>query len=697
VSARIARLVGICLATAVFVGLASPLGTPGYEMAAFETVGGGTVSLTPSSPVTIVAGQGAVPIGTISIVLNDGTPAVTGANAMPASPGTGWALGDTLTLQLTSDSAGLDDICDATMTTPTVTAANAQSIGLPGVTVTAGKTASCGSQLTAQVLTLPAAPNDESLTTFSLSGIKVTPGASITNGSPIYLSVTASSGTPFQSGLAGYVLAVATVDTATVTVPKVIGLPASTLGAAIGDVVVTDLVGGAINQSLKFTLTGSNTFVSAGILTAPTGVVVSAAVEAPTPTTPSSTLTFAVAGKESPNGVYTLSGAQVNFGAKPGAQPISVTTTASAASGIGQLGSTIPFAYTATTMRVAGIDRYSTAAALFNKTFLNATTPHAVVIASGTDFPDALSADALASVLKTGILLTDPSTLSSAVVNELGVDDIDKVYLVGGTAAISASVQSQIAAMHVLGSGTNPLISVVRYNGLDRYGTNHSVDDAVSSVLGTGTTQTFNTAFIATGSSFADALAAGPMIYSAGIPLILTDPRALVPSALQSLKDLGVKQVIILGGTSAVSAGVETTLISDGFTVEYRIAGEDRTETASFIAQWAAAGLPATPVYKALIPIPGWDPTIVYLARGDSFADSLAAGPAAGAIQNSILLTSSPSAMGAGIPDYFETKGSALSTLVTLGGDSALSPVTIGSVLTALAVQTTGTPAAASS
>jgi putative cell wall-binding protein len=692
VSARIARLFGVCFAITVFVAVFAPVGARADESSAFEALGGGSVSLTPSTPVTIEAGTGAVPMGLVSIVLNDGTPAVTTTSPpTPATPGTGWAAGETLTLELTSDSAGLDAICDATMTAPTVTAANAQSIGLAGITVAAAKTSSCGTQLNAQVLTLPAAPNDESQTTIALSGVDVTPGASISNGSPIYLAVTASNGMPFGSGVASEVLAVATVDTATVSIPKVIGVPASTLGATIGDIAVTDIVGGAINKSLVFTLTGSDTFVSAGTLTAPTGVVASASVEQPTPALPSSTLTFAVAGKESANGVYTLSGAKVDFGADAGVQNITVSTTASAASGISQIGATTPFAFTATTMRIAGTDRYGTAAALYNETFLDPTHPHAVVIASGTDFPDALSADLLASELNTGILLTDPSTLSASAALELTNDDIDKVYLVGGIAAISSNVESQIGALHELGSQANPLISVVRYDGTDRYGTNHAIDDAVSSILGTATTQTFDTALIATGESFADALAAGPIVYASGMPLVLTDPATLVPSALQSLKDLGVKQVIIIGGTSAISAAVETSLISAGFAVEYRIAGEDRTETASFIAQWAAVGLPKTPAYKALPAIAGWDPTVVFVARGDSFADSLAAGPAAGAFGNSILLTSSPTALGSGIPDYFTTDGDAVNELVSLGGDSALSSDVVSSVLTDLAVQATKT------
>ncbi|HAM22368.1 MAG TPA: hypothetical protein DCQ04_08845, partial [Actinobacteria bacterium] len=67
------------------------------------------------------------------------------------------------------------------------------------------------------------------------------------------------------------------------------------------------------------------------------------------------------------------------------------------------------------------------------------------------------------------------------------------------------------------------------------------------------------TAIIATGSSFADALAVGPVAYD-GIPLILTDGTTLSADAKGALTDNDITQVIIIGGTAAVSDAVKTSI-----------------------------------------------------------------------------------------------------------------------------------------
>jgi putative cell wall-binding protein len=665
---RSVRLVGLCLAFTTALALPAASASP---MPQFQTGGGGSLQVGP--PVNIVAGGGGVGIGTPTISLVDGN----------TTAGDGWAAGDTLTLELTSDPAGANAICDATLTAPTVTATTGTATAYTGITVAAATSLTCGSQKNAQTLTLPAAPSDMNSTVISLAGMKVTPGASVSNGAAIYLSVVASSGTPFGTASSTSVGWVATIETATTTVAKVTGAPASTLAVPIGDITVTDVTGGTISSSLVFTLTGGDTFAAPGKMTGPTGVVVAG----PTETPPSSTLTFAVAGTSPADGTYTLTGATVNFGSAPGAQNVTVTTTPSGTNTSNLVGGATLFAATTSVERVAGVDRYGTATALFDDTFSDPTRAHAVVITSGANFPDALSANLLASELGTGVLLTDPSSLSPAVALELASDDIDNVYLVGGTAAISPNVATAIAAIHVLGVSTNPAIVVSRFAGADRFATNNLIDETAATGLGsTGTAKTFNTAIVATGSSFADALAVGPIVYAEDIPLVLTSPTSLSPSALQTLKDLQVKNVIIVGGTAAVSQTVETAITAAGFKVEYRIAGTDRTATAAQIAEWALNGLPLTPTYQPLAPITGWitNSATAWVARGDSFADALAAGPVAGSLGESIVLTANPTTLGPGIAAYFAGQAGTITSLVVLGGNAAVSSAVLSSAITAL-------------
>jgi putative cell wall-binding protein len=674
----VARTSRIVIACAVAVALPSAIWTSvsgALEPLAFQSVGGGGLSVGP--PVNVVAGQGAGALGTVTITLSDGATAA----------GDGWATGDVLSLELASDPAGANAICDGTLTAPTVTATTGATTPLTGITLGTSTTATCGAQANARTLTLPAAPNDLSHTTIALAGMTVAPGANVANGAPIYLVVTASSGTPFGAAAKSAVAWVATVETTTLTASKVVGAPTSTLAVPIGDITATDVSGGTVHSSLVFTLAGNDTFAAPGKLTGPTGVVVAGPSETP----PSSTLTFAIAGTSPAGGTYTLSGATVNVGGSGGVHNLTVATTPSGINTSSLVGNAVEFAVTAGEIRVAGVDRYATASALFADVFADPTRPHAVVVASGANYPDALSANVLAGELGTGVLLTDPTSLSAAVALELASDDIDHVYIVGGPAAVSAKVAAQIAAIHVLGNAANPAISVARFAGADRFATNNVIDEAAATGPTGGTAKTFDTAIVATGNGFADALAVGPIVYAEGIPLVLTDPATLSAPALQSLKDLQVKHVIIVGGPSAVSAAVEAALTAGGMTVVYRMAGQDRTMTAASIARWAASGLPATPTYKALAAIPGWLTNIstAWIARGDSFADALAAGPAAGIAAQSIVLTANPATLGLGVPSYFAGQGGTITELIALGGTAALTPGVLSSAITALGAPST--------
>jgi putative cell wall-binding protein len=122
--------------------------------------------------------------------------------------------------------------------------------------------------------------------------------------------------------------------------------------------------------------------------------------------------------------------------------------------------------------------------------------------------------------------------------------------------------------------------------------------------------------------TYPDALSGGPLAAKVGGPLLLTSSASL-PSSVQAeiirVLPKGAT-VYILGGTTAVSTSVETTITGLGFAVK-RIAGTDRYATAVAVAD--AMG----------------DPTTVFEATGTNFPDALAGGPAAIKSGGVILLT----------------------------------------------------------
>ncbi len=87
------------------------------------------------------------------------------------------------------------------------------------------------------------------------------------------------------------------------------------------------------------------------------------------------------------------------------------------------------------------------------------------------------------------------------------------------------------------------------------------------------------TAVVPSGEVFADALVAGPFSARGSHPVPLTPPDRLHPEVIFYLSRASVDHVVLMGGTAALSAGVEDALTGLGVTVT-RLAGATRYDTA---------------------------------------------------------------------------------------------------------------------
>ena len=665
VSRRFRRASVAGLAAFVTAGVAV-LATAG-SAAAFTGAGGGGISSAGS--VTVYPGLTGQALSNVTV-------------SLPDASGAGWSAGDFLTFTLTSDPAGTTSVCQTTsnlnksasLAAPTVTAANqATSAAFTGFTVTQGSSSTCNVKDQFTIALTSGATNDTSYTLFTISGLSLSLGSAIAPGTSVYLSVVASNGTPFGTTASNKASAqVASVGNVSVSTSVVGATPGATV--AINPIVVTDVIGGTINAQIQFKLATSGVtdkFATAGTLTAPSGVTFTG----PSETLPSNTLTYTITGSVPAGGKFTLTGATVTVDATQPAtladHVVQVLTVTTPPSTLGQVGPNANVVVVANTSRTyAGVDRYATSAALFA-----ANHNSYAVVASGMSYADGLSADVLAAHLGTGVLLTDPNSLPDSTRQALINNGVAIVYIVGGTSAVSANVESQIAALHVSNNPANPLITVYRIAGSDRYQTNMQVN------LTAGPTG--RRAIIATGTNFADALAVSPEVYSQHYALVLTDPNSLSSTAQSTLTDLGITNVIIVGGTSAVSANVESQLKSDGFTVLYRIAGADRTGTAAQIAIWATAGLSAANGYNALASL-GYSTGTAELTRGDAFPDALSAGPAVGSAGHVLLLTANPTTLGSGAGQYLGGKAGTVTTFDAIGFAAAVSPSVVTAAIAAL-------------
>ncbi|MFC9917629.1 cell wall-binding repeat-containing protein [Agromyces binzhouensis] len=284
--------------------------------------------------------------------------------------------------------------------------------------------------------------------------------------------------------------------------------------------------------------------------------------------------------------------------------------------------------------RLAGADRYATAAAVSKATYPTAGVPVAYV-ASGLDYPDALSAAPAAAAQGGPLLLTGRTSLSSATAAELTRLKPAKIVVVGGSGVVGSTVQSALGK----------IAPTTRLGGADRYATSRLIADYA---FGSA-----SIAYVATGTGYADALSAGAAAGKVKGPIVLVPGRASgVDSATRNLlTSLKVGEVRIAGGTAVVSSGIESTLKAS-FTVK-RYAGSDRYATSAAVVRGAfGSGGPA------------------YLAAGTAFADALAGAAAAGRTGAPLLLTR-PTCVPSPIASAIQDKG--ITQLRLLGGAAVLS------------------------
>jgi len=146
--------------------------------------------------------------------------------------------------------------------------------------------------------------------------------------------------------------------------------------------------------------------------------------------------------------------------------------------------------------------------------------------------------------------------------------------------------------------------------------------------------QSSDYAVLVRGDDYADALCAAPLASKIGGPLLLTETQKLNKASQNELLRLGVKHLILVGGTGAISQAVEDELKALNFEVE-RIGGADRYETSVKVAE--RIGVKGT----------------VFLATGQNYPDAMSASVIASKIEAPILLTTNY--LPVVVADYLET------------------------------------------
>lgn len=192
-------------------------------------------------------------------------------------------------------------------------------------------------------------------------------------------------------------------------------------------------------------------------------------------------------------------------------------------------------AYAGSTTRVEGSDRYAVSAALA-RTY--APGAPVLYVASGADFPDALSIGALAGHQNAPLLITRPDRLPGVVEAEVARLNPGRIVVVGGSMAVHEAV---LTALRPHTDGT-----VTRITGSDRYQVSAAIADEFPSGLGR--------VYVSTGTAFPDALVGAARAGSQGVPVVLSRPTSLPNPARAAIDALNASRGILLGGQNALNS-----------------------------------------------------------------------------------------------------------------------------------------------
>lgn len=200
--------------------------------------------------------------------------------------------------------------------------------------------------------------------------------------------------------------------------------------------------------------------------------------------------------------------------------------------------------------RIAGEDRIATSIEISKAMFNESDN---VVLASGYNFADALSAGQLAAALNAPLILSKDQ-LDSRTSDEIAKLKPKNIYIVGGETALSSNIEESVKSV------VND-INIERLKGNDRYETSVKVMEKTKEFVDA------EYLLIASGKNFPDALSATSFMADHKALMVLSDGNSYPKSNLKEIAIGGVNQLPL-----------------NGFTGE-RIAGNDRYQTALAIAK----------------------------------------------------------------------------------------------------------------
>ncbi|PIJ12491.1 hypothetical protein BMH32_05850 [Leucobacter sp. OLJS4] len=194
-------------------------------------------------------------------------------------------------------------------------------------------------------------------------------------------------------------------------------------------------------------------------------------------------------------------------------------------------------------VRMAGSDRYATSVKIAQTGWKNGSEK--AFVATGRDYPDALSAGSAAGATGVPVILVDgvQKNLNAAAKSTLAKYGTKHLYIAGGNGAVSTGIESTMRS----GGKT-----VERFAGATRYETSAAIAKQWHTKGGL--------VYLATGVDFPDALAGSAVAGAQDAPIMLT-MKNCVPKPVKDTITGTIKPQagVVLGGTGVISDRVLNT------------------------------------------------------------------------------------------------------------------------------------------
>lgn len=252
-------------------------------------------------------------------------------------------------------------------------------------------------------------------------------------------------------------------------------------------------------------------------------------------------------------------------------------------------------------VRTFGETRVDTAVALSSYAYPDGS--NVAFLARADLYPDALAGAPLARAHDAPILLTASDELEDVVADELDRLGATQVFLLGGEEALTPAVELAVEAG---GADTT------RIAGPTRFETAARIADRVVTMTGSDHAYVTEGADVDPMRGWPDALAVSALAALEGDPILLVTTENVPAATAQSIADLALTSVTVIGGPVAVADATAATL--DGLVGDLdRLYGADRWATSAAIADATLAA--------------GATAARTWVVTGLNWPDALVAGP----------------------------------------------------------------------